>query len=76
MSVKKGIAALTLNVQGTVQMWMFKYENGNWKTQDAGYLVEDISITKDQVSFVLSVMGQKKKYVFPIAVVPAQYATP
>lgn len=76
MSVKKGIAALTLNVQGSVQMWTFKYEDGKWKTQDAGYIVEDVSITKDQVSFTLSAVGQKRKYTFPIAAVPAQYATP
>lgn len=77
MSVKKGVAALTLDVQGAVQMWVFKYENG-WKTKDVpfGYFVEDIAISKDQVSFSLSVAGQKKKYEFPIAAVPAQYAAP
>lgn len=77
MSVKKGVAALTLDVQGTVQMWVFKYENG-WKTKDVpfGYFVEDIAISKDQVSFSLSVAGQKRKYEFPIAAVPAQYVSP
>ncbi len=76
MSVKKGVATLTLNVQGNVQMWVLKYENGKWKAQDVGYLVEDIEISKDQVSFLLSVAGQKRKYEFPIAAVPAQYAAP
>ena len=76
MSVRKGVATLTLNVQGTVQMWVFKYENGKWKAQDVGYLVDDITISKDQVSFVLSIAGQKRKYEFPIAAVPAQYAAP
>ncbi len=76
MSVKKGVAALTLNIQGAVQMWVFKYENGKWKAQDVGYLVEDMSISKDRVSFLLSVAGQKRKYEFPIAAVPAQYTAP
>lgn len=76
MSVKKGVATLTLNVQGNVQMWVLKYENGKWKAQDVGYLVEDIEISKDQVSFLLSVAGQKRKYEFPIAAVPAQYTAP
>lgn len=76
MSVKKGVAALTLNVQGDVQMWVFKYKDGKWKAQDAGFSIEDVSISKDQVAFSLSVTGQKKKYAFPIAAVPAQYAAP
>ena len=76
MSVKKGVATLTLNVQGNVQMWVLRYENGKWKAQDVGYLVEDIEISKDQVSFLLSIAGQKRKYEFPIAAVPAQYAAP
>lgn len=74
MSVKDGIAALTLNVQGSIQIWTFKYDGGQWKAQNVGYSVEDILISKDQVSFSLISAGQKKKYEFPIAVVPAQYA--
>lgn len=77
LSVKKGVAALTVNIQGEVQMWIFKYEDG-WKTKDVpfGYFVEDLSLSRDRVSFSLSAAGQKRKYEFPIAAVPGQYAAP
>lgn len=78
MSVKKGTASLTLSLAGNVQIWVFRYENGKWVTKDVpfGYAVEDVKLTRDSVSFVLSLAGEKKRYEFDVAAVPAQYASP
>ena len=78
MSVKKGTASLTLSLAGNVQIWVFRYENGRWTTKDTpfGYAVEDVKLTRDSVSFVLSLAGERKRYEFDVAAVPAQYASP
>ena len=78
MSVKKGTASLTLSVSNNVQIWVFRYENGRWTTKDTpfGYAVEDVKLTRDYVSFVLSLAGERKRYEFAVAAVPAQYASP
>ena len=78
MSVKKGTASLTLSLAGNVQIWVFRYENGKWVTKDVpfGYIVEDVNLTRDAVSFVLSLAGERKRYEFDVAAVPAQYASP
>ena len=78
MSVKKGTASLTLSLAGNVQIWVLRYENGKWVTKDApfGYIVEDVNLTRDAVSFVLSLAGERKRYEFDVAAVPAQYASP
>lgn len=78
MSVKKGTASLTLSLAGNVQIWVFRYENGKWVTKDVpfGYIVEDVNLTRDAVSFVLSLAGERKRYEFAVAAVPAQYASP
>ena len=78
MSVKKGTASLTLSLAGNVQIWVFRYENGRWTTKDTpfGYAVEDVKLTRDYVSFVLSLAGERKRYEFAVAAVPAQYASP
>ena len=78
MSVKKGTASLTLSLAGNVQIWVFRYENGRWVTKDVpfGYAVEDVNLTRDSVSFVLSLAGERKRYEFDVAAVPAQYASP
>ena len=78
MSVKKGTASLTLSVSNNVQIWVFRYENGKWVTKDVpfGYIVEDVNLTRDAVSFVLSLAGERKRYEFAVAAVPAQYASP
>lgn len=78
MSVKKGMASLTLSVSNNVQIWVFRYENGRWTTKDTpfGYAVEDVKLTRDYVSFVLSLAGERKRYEFAVAAVPAQYASP
>lgn len=78
MSVKKGTASLTLSVSNNVQIWVFRYENGRWTTKDTpfGYAVEDVKLTRDYVSFVLSLAGERKRYEFDVAAVPAQYASP
>lgn len=78
MSVKKGTASLTLSLAGNVQIWVFRYENGRWVTKDVpfGYIVEDVNLTRDAVSFVLSLAGERKRYEFDVAAVPAQYASP
>lgn len=78
MSVKKGTASLTLSVSNNVQIWVFRYENGRWTTKDTpfGYAVEDVKLTRDSVSFVLSLAGERKRYEFAVAAVPAQYASP
>ena len=78
MSVKKGTASLTLSLAGNIQIWVLRYENGKWVTKDApfGYAVEDVKLTRDSVSFVLSLAGERKRYEFDVAAVPAQYASP
>lgn len=78
MSVKKGTASLTLSLAGNVQIWVLRYENGRWVTKDVpfGYAVEDVKLTRDSVSFVLSLAGERKRYEFDVAAVPAQYASP
>lgn len=78
MSVKKGTASLTLSVSNNVQIWVFRYENGRWTTKDTpfGYAVEDVKLMRDYVSFVLSLAGERKRYEFAVAAVPAQYASP
>lgn len=78
MSVKKGTASLTLSLAGNVQIWVLRYENGRWTTKDTpfGYAVEDVKLTRDSVSFVLSLAGERKRYEFDVAAVPAQYASP
>ena len=78
MSVKKGTASLTLSLAGNVQIWVFRYKNGRWTTKDTpfGYAVEDVKLTRDYVSFVLSLAGERKRYEFDVAAVPAQYASP
>lgn len=77
MSVKKGTASLTLSLAGNVQIWVFRYENGRWVTKDVPFgAVEDVKLTRDSVSFVLSLAGERKRYEFDVAAVPAQYASP
>lgn len=77
MSVKKGTASLTLSLAGNVQIWVFRYENGRWVTKDTPFgAVEDVKLTRDYVSFVLSLAGERKRYEFDVAAVPAQYASP
>jgi len=77
MSVKKGTASLTLSLAGNVQIWVFRYENGRWVTKDMPFgAVEDVKLTRDSVSFVLSLAGERKRYEFDVATVPAQYASP
>jgi len=77
MSVKKGTASLTLSVSNNVQIWVLRYENGKWVTKDAPFgAVEDVNLTRDAVSFVLSLAGERKRYEFAVAAVPAQYASP
>lgn len=77
MSVKKGTASLTLSLAGNIQIWVFRYENGRWVTKDVPFgAVEDVKLTRDSVSFVLSLAGERKRYEFDVAAVPAQYASP
>lgn len=77
MSVKKGTASLTLSLAGNIQIWVLRYENGRWVTKDVPFgAVEDVKLTRDSVSFVLSLAGERKRYEFDVAAVPAQYASP
>lgn len=78
-TTSKNSAVLTLSFAGNVQMWLFKKENGKWKTNEVppGYFIEDVEISKDYVSFVLCTStSEKRKYEFSFGAVPEQYASP
>jgi len=76
VSVKKDVMTATLSVAGNVQIWIFRKENGTWKTKDSPYPAEEVEFTGNHISFVLSSSGEKRKYSFAIAAVPGQYAAP
>jgi len=74
VSARKDMVSVTVNVDGALQIWIFRKADGRWQTKDAlGYTVEEMEITKDRISFVLSRSGEKRKYSFAIAAVPEQY---
>jgi len=74
VSARKDVVSVTVNVDGALQIWVFRKANGRWQTKDAlGYTAEDMEITKDRISFTLSQSGEKKKYSFAIAAVSEQY---
>lgn len=75
VSARKDMVSVTVNADGALQIWIFRKADGRWQTKDVpGYTVEDMEITKDRISFVLSRSGEKKEYSFAIAAVPEQYA--